>query len=637
MNATPSVALTALLVAGSLPAQGSGRLQAVGVSVEALARLTPAPGAGEPLPRAVAGAEGVVLLDEEVIAVDPSGADTVLVHRVLRPIERAGTWRTAKIVTLFRSRSETVGLVDGRRITAGGEIVPLSAEAAFVETPQPLAEEHVYTDLAQLVLLFPGVQAGDMVEYTLARREEADVPQQFSSFLPVADPWPVVRARREVLLPPGWAPRLHARVLGLEAVEERREVLPSGSTAVSWSVGGLPALRLERGRQPIRQGGPGIWLSTLADWSEVAAWYAGLAGEAATLDQELQRSVAVWTRDLSAPRDILAALQARITARVHYLGLEFGAGRLRPRSATEVWSSGFGDCKEVANLLRAMLGARGVHAHLVLVNTQHAGRIDAAIPTHLQFDHAILAVEEDGGLSYCDPAAPGLAPGELPPGVGGRRALLIASPGGRLVQLPEAPAGHLNLAYDLTFAPPGHVQGWFRADADAYQGRLVLAGIRRSSEEGPADLEKLVAGFFTELEVLETQAVESPAGGLPGSATVYFRAPVSCGASGAGLRLPASDVVLPPIGGEERRETPHYQHLGSVTVEVNYTVPPGWEVVEPVPEPLELDASGLHVEARWDRSTGGLHGVMRYETTRTLVEPASYVGCVRAVRSPFPA
>lgn len=633
MRASPYVTLAALLVAGSLPVQEAASTTAA-VPAEMLARLT-APPALEDGPAGLSrGAEGVVLLDEEILAVGPAGQSTVLIHRVLRPLARGGTWRASKIVTLFRSRSEDVALVGGSRRTAAGETIPLAAEAAFVETPQPLAEEHVYTDLAQLVLLFPGVRAGDTVEYTLVKRGRTDLDEDFSDFLPVADPWPVVRARRVLLLAAGPASRLRAVPMGLDGVKERREALASGTTAVSWSVDALPALRLERKRQPIRQGGPGIWLSTVASWTEVAAWYGGMVEAAGTLGPDLERSVAAWTGGLSAPREIVAALQHRVALRVHYLGLEFGARSVRPRGAAEVWSSGFGDCKEIASLLRAMLSSCGVRSHLVLVNTQHAGMIETSIPSHRQFDHAILALEEPGGgLAYFDPAAPGVGPGELPPGVGGRTALLVARTGGRLVQLPEAPAGRLRLDYDLTFVPPDHVQGWLRAGADAYQGRLLLARIRHSSAQEGADLGPLLADFFTEVEVIETGPEEAAESVLPSTATLFFRAPVSCEPAGAGLRVPASEVLLPPFGVEERRETPHYQHLGSVTVAVRYAVPPGWEVTEALPAPLELESSGLRVEARWVRSPGELRGLMRYETTRTVVEPAGYVGCVRAVRS----
>ncbi|MCG6962812.1 MAG: DUF3857 and transglutaminase domain-containing protein, partial [Acidobacteria bacterium] len=578
---------------------------------------------------------GVVLLDEEIIVIESGGASRTTVHRMLQPSTERGTERVAKIVYAFRSWTERVRLLSAHRRTADGRILPIPAEAAFVETPQPLAEEHFYTDVAQLVLLFPGVASGDTVEYTIEKETAATVPGHFSAFLAVADLWPVAKARREIVLPVGWGSRLKHRSLGLGRLEPTREVTDGRGERFCWEMIDLPALGMETGRQPIRQGGPGIWVSTLPSWSGTARWYGGLIVGCDQLGPVLERLVAEWTDQLSDPVEIVRTVHERVSEHVSFLGLEFGLNALCPRPPAEVWSTGFGDCKDSANLLRAMLARAGIAARLVLVNTQHAGRIEEDVPTYQQFNHIVLAATQpDGNLIYCDPSAAALPAGVLPPSVGGRQGLLVEESGGRLIDLPAATAGNLHLDFDLTVLPPANLQGWLHIEADAYQGSLAMAHLLGPSPEGrPGRVREFVAGFFPEAEVLGVRADRCALGEGPWGVDIFLRAVVPVTPHGTALGVPTTPALLPQFGTEERRETPYFQQLGSTTVTVSYRLPRGWRLVEELPEALEVDTGCRRIEARWTTSGDRLSARVSHETTRSLIEPAAWVGCVRTMTS----
>lgn len=581
------------------------------------------------------GPDGVVLVDEVVVLVDAGGASMTTVRRVLRPATERGAERVAKIVFPFRSWTEKVRLRSARRTTCDGREVPVPAEATFVETPQPLAEQHFYTDIAQLVLLFPGVRPGDTIEYTIEKETAATVPGHFSAFLTVADLWPVAEARREIVVPAGWGSRLKHRCLGLGKLSPRGGQGADGRQRLCWQVSDVPALGLEKGRQPIRQGGPGIWVSTLPSWSAMARWYGGLINSCGELGPVLERLVAEWTDSLSDPVEVVSTLHRRVSEHVSFLGLEFGLSALCPRPPAEVWSSGFGDCKDTANLLRAMLARAGVPARLVLVNTQHAGLIEADVPTYQQFNHIVLAATRpDGSLLFCDPSASELPAGVLPPSVGGRQGLLVEESGGRLIDLPLVAAGNLQLDFDLTLLPPDHLQGWLHIEADAYQGSLALTHLLGTSYEGRSTrVSRFVAGFFPDSEVLGARAGDAVPGGQVRKVDIFFRAAVAMTGEGAALEVPTTAVLLPRFGTEERRQTPYFQPLGSTTVAVTYRLPSGWALTKELPKPLEVDTGCRRIEARWASSPEGLSARLRHETTRSLIEPAAWVSCVRTLMS----
>lgn len=576
--------------------------------------------------------DGVVVLDEEVVTVDPSGATTITEHRVLEVATVQGVARAERVVVPYRPETQRLEVVLARRITPAGERLPVPAEAVLREKPQPLADRGIYADIEQLVLLFPAVRPGDRIEYTLRREVDPVMPGEYSAFLPVADPWPTASARRELVLPAGWADRLRATLLDLAPDQQGRTPLADGRTSVWWWFADRPPLVLEADRQPIRQGGPGIWLSTVAGWEEVARWYEGLLADCDVLDPALRRQVADWTDGLDDPPDILAALCRQLASRTRYLGLELGESALRPRPASEVWASGFGDCKELSNLLRAMLASRGVAAYLLLLNSRHAGRLELATPSPLQFDHVVLAVDDGrGGLTVCDPTAPDLPPGELLPTVGGRRALVVGSPDRTFLDLPPASAGTLSAAFELQLTPRRELYGWLALDTDTAQSSILVRQLLATAGEARlAAAQALLATFFPEPTVLDLMVPPGDLAGPPRSVRIYFRTAADGDRRGVLLTVPTSGLLLPAACPSERRETPHFQSLGTTTISATVRLPAGWRALGPAPDPLAVATGELTVAASWRHGDDAWTGVLEHRNTGTLVEPAAFVALSRA-------
>ena len=82
---------------------------------------------------------------------------------------------------------------------------------------------------------------------------------------------------------------------------------------------------------------------------------------------------------------------------IRYVGIEIGIGGLQPHSADDVFRNRYGDCKDKATLLRAMLESVGIHSTWVLVDTRR-GFVD---PQNSSIDgnHAIAAIEIPAGYT----------------------------------------------------------------------------------------------------------------------------------------------------------------------------------------------------------------------------------------------
>jgi hypothetical protein len=86
------------------------------------------------------------------------------------------------------------------------------------------------------------------------------------------------------------------------------------------------------------------------------------------------------------------AIYAAVVKGTRYVGLEFGVHGWKPYRVDTVWSRRFGDCKDKAALLVAMLGQVGVEARMVLLRMRRLGDIAERPASLAVFNHAIAYV-----------------------------------------------------------------------------------------------------------------------------------------------------------------------------------------------------------------------------------------------------
>jgi hypothetical protein len=120
-----------------------------------------------------------------------------------------------------------------------------------------------------------------------------------------------------------------------------------------------------------------------------------------------------------------------------YVGLEFGIHGYKPYRVPLIVQRGFGDCKDKASLLYAMLTEAGVDARIVLVRTRRNGAITDLPASLAVFDHAIAYVPSLD--LYLDGTAEDSGTRELPGGDQGVTVLVVGPNDARLTRTPVLP------------------------------------------------------------------------------------------------------------------------------------------------------------------------------------------------------
>jgi len=314
---------------------------------------------------------------------------------------------------------------DGRRVPVAPEQIRDQQEAASADAP-------LFQDTRLRVVVFPDVDVGDqvVVRYVL-HRHTALFPGHFedlSASQAYANP-----AFHLIYDMPAAMP-LYADALGFEQVAAPS---PPGRRRYHWHYRDGPRARPEADSVSYLDYGKRLAVSTFASYQQFAAAYAARAADKALPDAAIAALAARITRGSADPRERALALSDWVRRHIRYVGVYVGAGAVVPHPAATVLANRYGDCKDHAALLEALLRAAGMASTAVLLNNGNAFQLPE-VPTMGIFNHVINFIPALG--LYLDPTAGAVAAGYLPASVMDKPALLIAS--GALARTPAAQSAH---------------------------------------------------------------------------------------------------------------------------------------------------------------------------------------------------
>ena len=379
--------------------------------------------------------EATVLLERDVYQFDAENRVTYKHLLIVRIESQAGVDSWAETSSTWEPWYQNQPEIRARVIAPDGRVSTLDPKT-ITDGPANEDSEDTYTDARVRKAPLPGMAAGAIAEQETTITDK----QPFFSGGGVYRDW----FSRSV-------PIIHCELV-IDAPEKanlqyRVHLMPALKTTDAVTEG-VRHIRFVheylKGREdgdidlPSHQlTGPMIEFSTGESWGSVVAAYRQLAE--VHIDPLKVKSL------LPAGSPDRRATIERIVARLHkdirYTGIEFGEAALQPASAAEVLKRRYGDCKDKAAFLVAMLRAAGIPANMALLNTGPGLDVNPDLPGMNEFDHAIVYVPApaDGGDPlWIDATAEFSQVGTLPSMDAGRLALVIADITTTLTPTPEA-------------------------------------------------------------------------------------------------------------------------------------------------------------------------------------------------------
>ncbi|HEX7176394.1 MAG TPA: DUF3857 and transglutaminase domain-containing protein [Pyrinomonadaceae bacterium] len=581
----------------------------------------------------------VVLHDEGAMTVAPDGRVTTVSSYAVRVLTREGRGY-ASAIAYYETGTDKVKEIRAWMLRADGTLVKKYGKDETVDAAVSL--DDVYNEArARRISGVDEAEVGYVFGFQITTEERPYFAQAKWYF---QQRIPVLVSRMTLSLPAGWRASgvtlNHATVepatVGNSYAWELRNLQPIEPEPESPSVMTL-APRLAVNYAPAGAAVSSGAARAFSTWSDVSKWYSELSDPQAEPDDEL----ALKARELAAgAKTELEKIRAvgRFVQNIQYISIQIGIGGYRPHRATEVFAKKYGDCKDKATLMRAMLRALGLKSYPVLIFSGDSTYVREEWASPTQFNHCIVAVRVSdetqaasvvthpvlGRLLIFDATDDHTPVGDLPDHEQGSWALVAAGAEGTLMRMPVTPpeANRLEREAEVTLTADGLITAVLR---ERSQGQSAVRQRGMFHQLSRADYQKMVEGWITTngatlARLSKVEPTDDHAGGRF-SLDVDFSAERYAQTMANRLLVFKPVIVshtgMPAVGASQRKH-PVVLKGRAFSETVRFKLPDGFEVDE-LPEALKLDSDFGSYAASYEVKDGQLL------FKRTLVQRASTV------------
>ncbi len=436
--------------------------------------------------------KSIYLLYEGTFSFEADGRTKSVFHQIERVVTADGVEGAGTASAWWSPWYDERPVITARVIAKDGTVSMLDPKAIVEATADE--EPDMFSDQKVLRAPLPGVAAGSVIEtvITLDGKSPIAGAGKYGRFnFGAGVPLEIVRLTFDapLAIPPRIVNKSGVTPRTVEENGRRRIIFEKlHSAAVEDEETYLPSDELTN---------PYVAFSTGKSWHDIASSYAAIVDKqiaGGDLKDVVQRAIGTATgRDT-----ITAKLLEVIEKDVRYAGVEVGDGSIVPRTPKSVLQKKYGDCKDKATLLVAMLRTAGITAHVVLLDSGTGFDTIAELPGADNFNHAIVVVDGEPAL-WVDPTDEFARPGELPVQDQGRMALVAAESATALTRTPEAASSANRYIEARTYTLPedgkAHVtevtEGTWLEDASLRRGRA-----NAEKKDYRESMEKYAIGYY---------------------------------------------------------------------------------------------------------------------------------------------
>lgn len=453
----------------------------------------------------------VVLLDEQQITLGSDGKLTTVSNYAVKILVREGR-EIAVASALYLVSSGNVRDIEGWLIRPNGSVKNYDKKNVVDVIADP---DDVYNEYRiKLLDASEEADAGYIFGYTVTTEER---PLFYHDTWTFQDRLPTMRSRYTLNLPAGWK----ATSKTFNAAEISPQI---NGTSYSWEMKNLAPIPPEPLSPSVRNLAPRVNINyspdnrqqavnkVFADWIEVSQWASGIYDPQVVVDDNVAAKARDLTVNAKTEFEKIRAV-ANYVQNLQYISIDIGVGHgngYRPRLSTTVLSRGYGDCKDKANLMRAMLRVLKIDAYPIAIYSGDPTFVRAEWASPDQFNHCIIAVKIGdetkaatvithptlGRLLIFDATDPYTALGDLPDYLQGSYALIIAGQNGGLAKMPVTPPDTdlLERKIEVSLSELGEIKGKIKENALGQASKYFRGELRTLSS---SDYRKAIEGWLT--------------------------------------------------------------------------------------------------------------------------------------------
>lgn len=586
----------------------------------------------------------VVLLDEQTTTLDSDGKLTMTQTYAIKVLVREGKELAYAHATYLTNWSK-VKEMKGWLIRADGSVKKYDKDNILdlIEDPDDVYNETRF----KLIDASNEADTGAIFGYQVVTEEKPLFTQDIFLF---QGRLPTLVSRYTLSLPQGWK--------AVSTTFNRASVEPSVSgSSYTWELRNLPPIPPEPASPSVRNLAPRIAVNyfptdsaknsfsrTFSNWTEVSRWTSDMHDPQAILDD----NIAVKARELTAnAKTEFEKIRAigTFVQNIQYISIDIGVGAgngMRPRPSTLVLSRGYGDCKDKATLMRALLKALKIEAYPIAIFSGDPTYVREEWASPGQFNHCIIAVKVSdetqsptvinhpalGRLLIFDATDPYTPVGDLPDYLQGSYALIAAGDKGGLYKMPVTPpeSNMLDRLGEIKLDENGGISGIIKERATGQ----YAATFRREFRETPLNeytkvIERWVTRGVTAAKVGKVTPVDRPA-------DARFDLDLDFNAAAYGQLMQGRLLVFKPVVvarrdalwlTEPKRNHPIQLDSNAFSEKMVFKLPAGFTVDE-TPDALNLDTPFGKYSTSYEVKDGQLIFSRKLVVNQTTVSVDKY-------------
>jgi transglutaminase-like putative cysteine protease len=558
-----------------------------------------------PTPAYVKDAASVVLFDEYVDTIDASGRATERHRKALRILKPQGRHNSCEV---SYDVDEKVNYFRAWTIAADDKNTYEAQPTDFIEE----GDTNIPIMLSTRKMRYAHPPAIDVGATVVCESEELMAPYEQETIWEVQRGVPVVFQSLELDLPAGHS---HAEAWHRFDPVKPAEIAPNHWR---WELKDVQALNLRdvpstpdwmalAGRMTVQWGDAAI-AEKDQEWRALGGWVTKLEQDRPVPSPEITAKVNELVAGAPDFYTKLSRITEDIQKNIRYFIVERGIGGLQANHAADIYRNRYGDCKDKATLVIAMLQVAGIHAYYVPVDHRR-GVVDPEDPS-LMGDHMITAIEipadvQDARLQAVvkgkdgkrylifDPTDERTPVGNLPSNEQGGYGLLAAGGLSQVIALPVLPptANGTERTGAFTLAADGTLTGSLDAFHSGPEGGDMRSMLKYTDEKERREyVEKKIARDLPGVSLTSFQFVQPSA--LDKPLEFHYKLTASQYAHTAGPLL----LVRPRVVGsysmpfdDKPRQVPiDLDATGRWKDSFDITLPDGY-VVDETPDPVDVD------------------------------------------------
>lgn len=320
----------------------------------------------------------------------------------------------------YDAKRSKLDVVDAYTIRANGERVPVTPDRIRRVTASTDDVSPYFTDQMTAIVIFPHVEVGSQLYYKSVLQEtEPAIKGRFSDLSAFGPHQSYQSASVTLTHNPDMQILAHAR-----GVNGGKSELPDGRIQYRYEFKAAAAYPYEPSEVDYADFSPVVEFTNYRDYAELAQVTHKLFEEKTLVSPNVKTLANNLTANIHSQREKAKILYNWVSANIRYVGIDVGASGFEPHYADDILANRYGDCKDHAVLLEALIRAVGIPSSPVLINTESSYQLPK-LAGNFYFNHVITYVPEFD--LYLDSTAQFAEFGTLPPADMGKPTLITES------------------------------------------------------------------------------------------------------------------------------------------------------------------------------------------------------------------